>query len=172
MTRLGFHRHETAVEESHHITDGVHRGELHLDLALVVVEHLHGVGLIQVETDGVFVAVELLGEVLIDGQALGDILDEIRYLLMARILPGVGRTPVRVEGLLHLFHLLACSILGVFLHAGVESSLDAQTSGIEVDAVVVAPVLEFVCHRLTEIVGLAIVGILDAVVEFDLELLQ
>lgn len=142
---------------------------LHLDLALVVVEHLHSVGLVQVETDGVFVAVELLGEVLIDGQALGDVLDEIRYLLMARILPGIGRTPVRVEGLLHLFHLLASSILGVFLHAGVEGGLDAQTSGIEVDAVVVAPVLEFVSHRLTEIVGLTVVGILDAVVEFDLE---
>ena len=172
MSRLWFHCHEATMQESHHVADGVHRGELHLNLALIIVEHLHGVGLVQVVADRVLVTVEFLGEVLIDGQALGDVLDEIRYLLMACILPRVGRAPVLVESLLHLLHLFPCSFFCVFLHAGVERGLDAQACSIKVDTVIAAPILEFVSYCLTEIVGLAVVGILHTIIKFDLELFQ
>ena len=117
MTRQGFHRHETAVHETYHIADGVHRGEFLHDLTILIVEHLDGVGQVEIVVDGILVAVELLRQVFIHGLTLGDILDEVLDLDMALVLPGVDAAPVAVEGLLYLFHLFDGSLLGIFLHA-------------------------------------------------------
>ena len=105
------------MHEAHHVADGVHRGEFLHDLSLLVVEHLHGVGQVQVVVDGVLVAVVFLREVFVDGLPLGDVLDEVLDLYVALILPGICASPVLVEGLLHLFHLLVGSLLGILLHA-------------------------------------------------------
>ena len=175
MTRLGFHRHETAMHEAHHISDGVHRRELLLDLTFVVVEHLHGMGLVQVVADRVLVAIELLREILIHGLSLGDVLDEILDLDMSLVLPRVCRSPMVVEGLLYLLHLLVGSLFGILLHARVEGGVDLQPLGIErvtIVVVVLAPVFQIVGHSLAEVVGVAIVGRFYAVVEFDVEQFQ
>ena len=172
VPRLSLHRHEATVHEAYHIADGVHRRHLLLYLATVVVEQLHRVGQVQVVVDGVLVARKLLGEQFVVGLALGDVLDEMGDLHVMLILPGIGRAPVVVEVLLHLHHLLAGSLLGVFLHTGVDGGVDLQAVGIEVVAVVLAPFPQVVGHRLAEVGSLTVVGVLHAVVEVDLEFLQ
>ena len=124
MARLRFHRHEAAMHETHHVADGVHRRQFFLHLTLIIVEYLHGMGLVQVIVDGVFIAVEFLGEVFVNGQSLGNILDETFDFDVALVLPGVCAAPVLVEGLLHLFHLLDGGLLSILLQAGVDSGVD------------------------------------------------
>ena len=128
---------------------------------MFVVEHLYRMGQVEIVVDGVFVAVEFLREVFVDGLSLGDVLDEVFDFLMALVLPRIGGAPVLIEGLLHLFHLLDGSLFGIFLHARVDGGVDFQTFGIEGVAVVevfLAPVFQIVGHSLTEVVGIAIVG--------------
>ena len=175
MAVLRFHRHEAAMHEAHHVADGVHRRQFLLHAAFLIVEHFHRMGQVQVVIDGILVAVELLGEILVDRLSLGDILDEVLDLHVVGILPGVDGAPVAVEGLLQLLHLLVGSLLGILLHAGVDGGVDLQSLGVEGVAVVVvvlAPALQVVGHGLAEIVGVAVVDTLDAVVELDLEFLQ
>ena len=118
---------------------------------------IHRVGVI-----GIF-----LLEQFVVGLTLGDALDEACYLLMLLILPGIGVAPVVLEVALHLLHLLDGGSLGILLHAGVDGGVDLQTAGIEVVAVVLAPVLEVVGNSLAEICGLTVVVALDAIVERD-----
>ena len=175
MTGLGLHSHEAAMHEVNHIADGVHRGEFLLHLTMLIVEHLDGVGQIEVVVDGVLVAIEFLGEVFVDGLSLGDVLDEVLDLHVVLVLPGIGAAPVGIEGLLHLFHLLDGCLFGIFLHARIDGGVDLQSFGIEgvaIVEIVLAPAFQIVGHSLAEVVGIAIVGGFDAVVEFDVDLLE
>ena len=161
MACLWLHRHEAAVHEVHHVADGVHRREFFLHTALLIVEHFHLVGQVQIVVDGVFVAVVFLREVFVDGLSLGDVLDEVLDLHVSLVLPGVRAAPVLVEGLLHLLHLLEGGLFGIFLHARVDGGVDLQSFGIEgvtIVEVVLAPVLQIVGHSLAEVVGVAVVG--------------
>ena len=175
VSRLGFHRHEAAVHESHHVANGVHRRHFLLYLPVIVVKHLHGVGQVQVIRDGVLVAVVFLREVFVDGLPLGNVLDEVLDLDVPLVLPGVGASPVLVEGLLYFLHLLVGSLLGIFLHTGVDGGIDLQAFGIEGVAIVevfLAPAFQIVGHSLAKVVGIAVVGRLHTVVKFDVELLE
>ena len=175
MSCLGFHRYEATVHETHHVADRVHCGEFLLNLSLIVIEHLHRMWQVQVVVDGILVVVVFLREVFVDGLSLGDVLNEVLDLHMALILPGIDRAPMLVEGLLHLFHLFVGSLLGIFLHAGVDGGVDFQTLGIKgvtVIKVFLAPAFQIIGHSLAEVVGIAIVGTFYAVVKFDVEPLQ
>ena len=172
MSCLCLHRHKAAVHETYHIADGVHRGHFLLNLSTVIVEHLHLMRQVEVVVDRVLVAVELLRQLLIVRLTFGDVLDEVPDLLMPFVLPGVSTAPVRVEVALHLTHLLPRCLLGIFLHTGIDGGIDGQSVGIEVIAIVLAPLLQVAGHCLTEIGGLSVIHILDAEVEFDLCLLK
>ena len=91
---------------------------------------------------------------------------------MALVLPGIGASPVAVERLLHLLHLLHGSLFGILLHAGVDGGIDFQSVLIEVVAVLRAPFLQVVLHRLTEIEGLSVVVVLNAKVQLHRLYLQ
>ena len=80
-----------------------------------------------------------------------------------------------VEIVLHLSHLLTSGLLSIFLHTGVDGGIYLQTfsiEGVAVIEIVLTPVFQIVGYCLTEIVGIAIVGGLHAVIELDIELLQ
>ena len=172
MAGLRFHGHESAMHESHHVADAVHGRHLLLDGAVGIVEELHLVGLVQVVFDGVGTVGEAVEQVLIDGQLLHDALDEIGNLAVVLVLPRILRTPMGVEVLLHLLHLLAGGFLGILLHAGVDGGVDFQSAGVEVVAVVLAPFFQVVGNGLAEILGLSVVVGLDAVLQLDGHLLQ
>ena len=175
MSGLCLKGHETTVHEADHITDGVHRRHVFLNLTAIVVEDLDRMREVEIIVDGILIAIVFLREVFVDGLSLCDVLNEVFDFLMALVLPGVGRAPVLVEVVLHLSHLLAGGLLGVFLHAGVDGGVNLQTFGIEgvaVVEVILAPVLQIVGQCLAEVVGIAVVGRLHAVVEFDVELLE
>ena len=127
-------------------------------------------GLVEVVVDGVLLVAELLLQVFVDGQLHGQVLDEAGYLHVALVLPGRCVAPVVVEAGLYHPHLLDGGLLGIALHAGVEGGVDFEAFGVEGVAVIVvllAPVLQVVGHGLAEVVGLAVVGALYAVVELD-----
>ena len=80
-----------------------------------------------------------------------------------------------VEITLHLPHLLAGSLLGIFLHTSVDGGVNLQTLGIKgvtVVKVFLAPIFQIIGHSLAEVVGIAIVGRLHAVIESDVELFE
>ena len=80
--------------------------------------------------------------------------------------------PVIVEVLLYLLHLFASSILGIFLHTGVDGGVNLQTTGIEVVTFLLAPVFQIVGNSLTEVFRLSVVVLLYLEVELDRHLLQ
>ena len=175
MTGFCLKCYETTVHEMDHIADGVHRRELFLNLSTVIVEDFYSVRKVEIIIDGILISVEFLREIFVDRLALSDILDEVLDFLMTLILPGISRTPVGVEVTLHLSHLLAGSLFGIFLHAGVDGCVDLQTFGIKgitVVKVFLAPVFQIIGHSLAEVISIAVVGRLHAVVESDVELLE
>ena len=165
------------MHEVLHVADAVEGGDFLLYKTILVVEELDGVGEVQIVVDGVLIAVVLLREHAVDGQFLSDILNEMRYLDVAFVLPGIDVAPMLVESLLHLFHLLDGSLLGIVLHAQVEGGMNLQTFGVVgvgtvVTIVFLAPLLHPVGNGLAEVVGLAVVGILHTVVELYFGLFQ
>ena len=124
MARLRFHSHKTAMHETHHVTDGVHRRQLFLNHTFIIVEHFHGMREVEIIVDGILISVEFLCKILVDRLSFGDIFDEMGYFLMTLILPGVSRAPMLVERLLYLLHLFDGSFFGIALQAGVDSSVD------------------------------------------------
>ena len=96
---------------------------------------------------------------------------------MTFVLPRIDITPMLIEALLHLLHLLDSSLFGIALHTTVERGVNLQSLSIVsigpvVTIILFAPVFHPVGHCLAEVVGLTVVGILHAVVEFDFYLLQ
>ena len=77
-----------------------------------------------------------------------------------------------VEVLLHLSHLLAGSLFGISLHAGVDGGVDGQSVSVEVVAVILAPVFHVLGHGFAEVGGLSVINVLYAVVQFDVCQLQ
>ena len=126
---LGVHRYETAVHELHHIAQTVERAHLFLN-GLAVVEKLHLVGLVQIVVDGVGVADVTLLKIFIDGQFLGQLLDEMGGHTAVFLAPGGVGAPIVVETGLHQLHLLANGYLGMLLDAGVERGVYLQTGGV------------------------------------------
>ena len=172
---LGLDGHEAAVHEVLHVADGVHGRHLAYDAALVVVEELHLVGHVQVMEYGVLVAFELATQVAVVGRLPGQVFNEVGYLLVPLVAPRGLCSPVLVEGALYLLHLLHGGVLGIALHPGVERGIYLETLGVQrvaVISVLLAPVLQVVGHGLAEVVGLAVVGILNAEVQVNLRLLQ
>ena len=177
MTSLWLDGYESAVHKALHVANRVECRNLFFDISLFVVEQLNGVGQIQVVIDRILITIELALQYFIIRCLLGQILDKVWNLYVTLVLPRVSRSPVRVEGLLNLLHLLYCSLFGILLHACIERGVNLQTLSVVgiflVFAVVVgAPAFHPVGHSLTEVVGLAVVCILNAVVELDLQLLQ
>ena len=115
---------------------------------------------------------KLAEQTLINGELLGNSLDEALYLHVVLVLPGILRTPVGLEVLLYDLHLLHGSLLGIFLHAGVDGGIDLQTACVKVIAVILAPVFQMVGHCLAEVFCLTVVVALHAVVELNGNLLQ
>ena len=96
---------------------------------------------------------------------------------MMLILPRVGTSPMRIEGLLHLLHLLDGRVLSIFLHSRVNGGVYLQTFrivciGTFFTIVIATPVFHPVAYSLTEVVGFSVVGIFYTVVEFDFRLFQ
>ena len=184
-SRLWLHRHEGAVHEGGHILDTVLRGHHLLNRSLVVVEHLHRVNpLAVVVVHRVGVVRIFRQEVLVERLSLGDAVDEVGYDIVVLVLPRILAHPVAlahlvamdapvvVEAFLHLFHLLAGSLLGIFLHAGVDGGVNLQSAGVEVVALVLAPVFQVVGDGLAEVLRLSVVVFLHLEVEHDRLLLQ
>ena len=155
------------MHEAHHVADAVECRHLLLDAALFVVEDLHGVREVQVVGYGVGLVGELGLEVFAHGQSVGDVLDEVGDDVAALVDPRLVACPMAVEVALHLLHLLLGGSLGMFLHARVEGGVDLQAAVVEVVAVVLAPLLEMLGDGLAEVESLAVVVLLDAIVEQD-----
>ena len=167
MAVLRFHCNKSAVHELHHIAYGVHGAHLQLYASLLIVEHLDFVWLVHPIIHRVGVVGIFLLELFVVGLTLGNAFDESGYLLMLLVLPWICVAPVVLEVALHLLHLLDGSSLGILLHTGVDGGVDLETAGIEVVAVVLAPILEVVGNSLAEICSLTVVVALDAIVEGD-----
>ena len=87
-------------------------------------------GEVKIIVDGILISIEFLRQIFVDGLTLGNIFDKMGDFLMTLILPGVGGAPVRIEIVLHLSHLLASSLLSIFLHASIDGGVDLQTLSI------------------------------------------
>ena len=128
---------------------------------------------------GVWIVREACQQCLVEWLALGDALNKVRNHLVVLVLPRfltqpfalsclrAANAPVIIEVLLHLLHLLAGSILGILLHAGIDGGVYLQTAGVEVIALVLAPVFQVVGHSLTEVFSLSVVVFLYLEVELD-----
>ena len=170
--------HKSAVHKALHIAQRVECRNLLLDIArlAVVVEQAYLMRQVQIIIDRILIILELSTQIFIIRCLLGQILDKVGYLNVALVLPGISAAPVRVKALLHLLHLLHGSLLGILLHARVECGVNLQSLGVVgvfvIFAVVVGtPALHKVGHSLAEVVSLAVVGILHAIVELNLQLL-
>ena len=177
MSCLWLDGYESAMHETFHITDAVKSRNLFLDIALLIVEQLDRVGYIQIVIDRIFVAIKLLAKQLIIRCLFSEVFDEVGNLYMTLVLPRIRISPVGIECLLHLFHLFDSSILSVFLHTCVDGGVNLQTFSIIcilsiVTIIVFTPVFHPVAYSLTEVVGFTIIGILHAVVKFNLNLFQ
>ena len=127
---------------------------------------------IQIVVDGILVTVKLLSQHLVVGRLLGKVLNEVWYLDVMFVLPGIGVAPMGVEITLNLTHLLDGGLLSIFLHTGVYGRIDFQTVAIEVVLVFLTPFIEIVLDSFPEILCLAIVVVLNAVVQMDWDLFQ
>ena len=177
MSSLRFDGHEATMHEMLHITDAVHRRHLFLDISILIIEEFNLMGKIEIIENGVLVAVVLLVQQFIIRCLLSQILDEMGNFYMAFVLPGIDIAPMLIESLLHLLHLFDGSFLGIMLHATVEGGVNLQTFGIISIGTVVAiilltPRLHPVGHRFTEVVGIAVIGILHTIVQLDFLLLK
>ena len=123
--------------------------------------------LVEVELHRVGRVGEARRKTLIDGQFLCYFLYEVGNHLLVLVAPRLGSLPMVVEVLLYLLHLLERRLLGVFLQTGVDGGVDLETAGIEVVAVVVAPFLEMLCHRLAEVCCLSVVWVVHLHVELQ-----
>ena len=72
-----------------------------------------------------------------------------------------------IEVLLHLFHLFAGGLLGIFLHSGVDSGINFQARAVKIISVFIAPWLKILSNCLTEIYGLSIVILFNFKVKGD-----
>ena len=86
---------------------------------------------------------------------------------MALILPWVLARPVVVEVTLDDTHLSLCSLFCVFLHTRINSGVNLQTVSVEINIIVLTPVVKFISNGLTEILCLSIVIVLHTIVELD-----
>ena len=167
VTGFWLYGHKAAVHEALHVTYRVHGRHFTLDVSVFVVEHSHRVRLVEIVEDGIFVAIESFGQPLVDRQPAGDAFYESLYLLVTFNLPWVLPRPVGVKESLHLLHLFAGRLFCIALHACVYGGVNLQPVGIEIVAIVAAPVLQILCQSFAEVGGLAIVGRLHAVVQCD-----
>ena len=90
---------------------------------------------VQVVLHGVWLVRELLCEVLVRICLFGNVLYEVRNLVVLPVSPRRSVAPVVVEALLYGLHLLACSLFGIFLHAHVDGSVYLESVCIEVQFV-------------------------------------
>ena len=117
----------------------------------------------------IFVAVELLAIHLVSIAVACNIFDKSLDLAIAFVNPRVGVSPMVVEVVLHYAHLLSHSLFGIGLHARIDGAYYFQAVGIEIVARFVAPLLEFLSHGLAEVKRLAIVGLLHAEPQVEVE---
>ena len=171
--------HKAAVHKALHVAQRVECRNLLLDIACfaVVVEQAYLMRQVQIVIDRVLITLELMTQKFIIRCLLSQILDKVGNLNVALVLPRICAAPVRVKALLHLLHLLYGSLFGILLHARVECGVNLQSLGVVGVFVVLAivvgtPALHPVAHSLAEVVSLAVVGILYAVIQLNLQLLQ
>ena len=161
---LRFDGHETGVHVVEHIAQGVDGSHLSLNRA-VVGEKAHLVGRVE-HAPHLGRIVRIAGREHLVGIGLPHLLlHKVGERLVALAHPWVLASPVAVEVALHHAHLLAHGLLGILLHAAVESSVNLQSVAIGVEFG--RDGLHLLGHGLAEIEGLPVVGTLHA--EFQLD---
>ena len=169
IARLRLHRHKTAMHELDHIADGIHRAHLllHQMVGGVVVEHLDRMWQVHIVIDRVGIIVILLCQNLVVIASYSDVLDEVGNFLPTLIAPRRLVAPMAVESLLNEAHLLLHRLFGIALQTGVERRVYLQAIGVEVDVILLRPILQIILDGFAEMEGTPIVGFLDRVVEVD-----
>ena len=126
---LRFHGNKTCMHEMQHIAQRVYRRHLtlYLEILSCITEELHFMRsvenlhhllrIIRITNTKHFVSISLLEL----------FLQETRNRLILFIHPRILLAPVCIKVALHHFHLLKHSLLGIFLHAAVDSGEDFQS---------------------------------------------
>ena len=132
LARIWLHSNETAVEETDHVTNRVHRRELTIDGA-VIGEQFHFMRLVHVKLHAIRLIGEAFQELLIMIGLLGDIIDEVGNLPIMLVAPRILTMPMLIETVLQHPHLLHRRLFGIALHARVDRGVYLQPVNIEVE---------------------------------------
>ena len=159
-TRVRVHGDEATVKELQDVRQGVAGAHHRIRDAPLVIEDAHLMRLAQFLVDDDTIALVFLVQSLIGRCLLQHIIDEAWDLMLLLVAPRVLLAPVLVELFLQFAHLFGDASLRIVLHPGIDRRVDLQSVVVEVDVVLLAPLLQLIVDRLTEVVRITAQDIL------------